>query len=214
MGRSAISDQITADNGIASDKRLFGRRLVLINIWNGGIGRADPIAEVLLAQRADIYLLTECSDAEVWDRLQLRVGEEFHAVRVGPYAVLSRQIVLHSHWSVRQKRALFAFDDDFVIGAAENVPGEAERDYNAVTLWAISGTQGIRAPAGWTLNGDQPTFPTTVPVTQADAWLLPATATRQAHWRSHLETDRLAVYASCHLPVVLEFAAEDGTWPS
>ena len=44
------------------------------NILDGGIGRADPIAEVVLAQRADVVVLVEADDAEVRDRIAWRLG--------------------------------------------------------------------------------------------------------------------------------------------
>jgi hypothetical protein len=42
----------------------------------GGVGRADPIAEVLLAQRANIVLITGATDADVFERLRFRLGME------------------------------------------------------------------------------------------------------------------------------------------
>ena len=44
------------------------------NILDGGIGRADPIAEVILAQRADVVVLVEADDPEVRDRIAWRLG--------------------------------------------------------------------------------------------------------------------------------------------
>lgn len=49
-------------------------RIVSYNILDGGIGRADPIAEVLLAQRPDVVGLVEADDAEVLDRIAWRLG--------------------------------------------------------------------------------------------------------------------------------------------
>lgn len=49
-------------------------RFVSYNILDGGIGRADPIAEVLLAQRPDVVGLVEADDAEVLDRIGWRLG--------------------------------------------------------------------------------------------------------------------------------------------
>ncbi len=43
-------------------------------IMRGGVGRADPIAEVLLAQRADVVLITGATDADVFERLRSRLG--------------------------------------------------------------------------------------------------------------------------------------------
>ncbi len=67
-------------------------RIVSYNILNGGEGRADPLAEVLVAQRPDIIALVEAENADVVDRIALRVGMDvFHAK--GPRhaaAILSR----------------------------------------------------------------------------------------------------------------------------
>ena len=49
-------------------------RIVSYNIYEGGVGRADPIAEVLLAQRPDVVGLVEADDAEVLDRIAWRLG--------------------------------------------------------------------------------------------------------------------------------------------
>jgi endonuclease/exonuclease/phosphatase family metal-dependent hydrolase len=48
-------------------------RLVSYNILNGGEGRADPLAEVLLAQKADIVVLVEADDQAVLDRISSRL---------------------------------------------------------------------------------------------------------------------------------------------
>ena len=49
-------------------------RVTSYNILDGGIGRADPIAEVLLAQRPDVVCLVEADDADVRDRIAWRLG--------------------------------------------------------------------------------------------------------------------------------------------
>lgn len=49
-------------------------RIVSYNILEGGIGRADPIAEVLLAQRADVIGLVEADDPAMLDRIAWRLG--------------------------------------------------------------------------------------------------------------------------------------------
>jgi len=49
-------------------------RVVAWNILDGGVGRADPIAEVLLAQRADIVAVVEADDQAVVDRLASRLN--------------------------------------------------------------------------------------------------------------------------------------------
>lgn len=49
-------------------------RLTAYNILDGGTGRADPLAEVLLAQRPDVVVLSEATDPEVVARLAKRLG--------------------------------------------------------------------------------------------------------------------------------------------
>ena len=54
-------------------------RIVSYNILAGGIGRADPIAEVLLAQRADVVGLVEADDPAILDRIAWRLGWDYIA---------------------------------------------------------------------------------------------------------------------------------------
>ncbi|MEM7807613.1 MAG: endonuclease/exonuclease/phosphatase family protein [Planctomycetota bacterium] len=49
-------------------------RVVAYNILDGGIGRADPLAEVILAQKPDVVCLVEADDHEVRDRIAWRLG--------------------------------------------------------------------------------------------------------------------------------------------
>lgn len=49
-------------------------RLVAYNILDGGTGRADPLAEVLLAQRPDVVVLPEARDEDVTRHLAKRLG--------------------------------------------------------------------------------------------------------------------------------------------
>lgn len=52
-------------------------RIVSYNILNGGEGRADPLAEVLLAQRADIVALVEAENLAVVERIAGRLDMDF-----------------------------------------------------------------------------------------------------------------------------------------
>jgi endonuclease/exonuclease/phosphatase family metal-dependent hydrolase len=52
-------------------------RIVSYNILDGGTGRADPLAEVLLAQRADVVVLVEAVDPEVVERIGRRLGMDY-----------------------------------------------------------------------------------------------------------------------------------------
>lgn len=73
-------------------------RLVSYNILDGGVGRADPLTEVLAAQQADVVVLVEAGDAVVVDRIARRLKADVvtgmgrqHAI-----AVLSRLTIVQS----------------------------------------------------------------------------------------------------------------------
>jgi exodeoxyribonuclease-3 len=82
-------------------------RIVSWNILDGGEGRADPIAEVILAQRPDVVALIEADNQDVLERIATRLNMDYvrgegagrHAV-----AVLSRWTIVHSinHALLRQ----------------------------------------------------------------------------------------------------------------
>jgi endonuclease/exonuclease/phosphatase family metal-dependent hydrolase len=56
-------------------------RIVSYNILDGGEGRADPLAEVIEAQRPDVVALVEADDTSVLDRVANRLGMDLvHAV--------------------------------------------------------------------------------------------------------------------------------------
>ena len=52
-------------------------RIVSYNILDGGEGRADPIAEVIEAQRPDVVALVEASDPSVIERIANRLRFDF-----------------------------------------------------------------------------------------------------------------------------------------
>lgn len=52
-------------------------RIVTYNILDGGEGRADPLAEVLLAQSADVIGIVEADNAAVLQRLSQRLQMDF-----------------------------------------------------------------------------------------------------------------------------------------
>src|SRR5690242_1768110 len=67
-------------------------RLVSYNILDGGEGRADPLAEVVLAQRADIVAIVEADNLATLERIASRLNMDFiHAPgRKSAAALLSR----------------------------------------------------------------------------------------------------------------------------
>src|SRR4051812_32888412 len=52
-------------------------RLVSYNILDGGEGRADPLAEVILAQRPDVVALVEADHLFVLERIAARLSMDF-----------------------------------------------------------------------------------------------------------------------------------------
>jgi len=72
-------------------------RIVSYNILEGGVGRADPLAEVIVAQRPDIVSLVEADDAAVLERIAARLNMDFIHATGGKSgsALLSR-------WPIRE----------------------------------------------------------------------------------------------------------------
>ncbi|MEO6437416.1 MAG: endonuclease/exonuclease/phosphatase family protein [Tepidisphaeraceae bacterium] len=73
-------------------------RIVSYNILDGGEGRADPLAEVIEAQRPDVVALVEATDLTVIERIAKRLSMDFvHAPgRKQASALLSRWIIRDS----------------------------------------------------------------------------------------------------------------------
>ncbi|MDB5327333.1 MAG: hypothetical protein JWM57_2902 [Phycisphaerales bacterium] len=67
-------------------------RIVSYNILNGGVGRADPIGEILEAQHADVIVLIEADDNWIIDRIarRLKMDAIIGAGEKHSVAVLSR----------------------------------------------------------------------------------------------------------------------------
>jgi endonuclease/exonuclease/phosphatase family metal-dependent hydrolase len=68
-------------------------RIVSYNILTGGEGRADPLVEVLLAQRADVIGLVEAEDPAVLERVARRLRMDYVQAmgrKSGASALLSR----------------------------------------------------------------------------------------------------------------------------
>jgi len=71
-------------------------RIVSYNILDGGEGRADPLAEIVMAQRPDVVALIECDNIDVLNRIASRLSMDFvHAQgKKHAAAILSR-------WTIR-----------------------------------------------------------------------------------------------------------------
>ncbi len=72
-------------------------RIVSYNILDGGEGRADPLAEVILAQRPDIVALVEADNPDVLERIAHRLHMDFIHARGGP-----KGAALLSRWAIQQ----------------------------------------------------------------------------------------------------------------
>lgn len=72
-------------------------RIVSYNILDGGTGRADPLAEVILAQRSDIVCLQEAQDVAVLERIALRLDMDFFRAGDDEQAV-----AILSRWPIRE----------------------------------------------------------------------------------------------------------------
>lgn len=83
---------------VRSDMLSRYMRLLSYNILDGGVGRADPIAEILEAQRPDIVVLVESDEPAVVERIAGRLQMDFvhSAGRKHACAVLSRYAIRDS----------------------------------------------------------------------------------------------------------------------
>ncbi len=61
-------------------------RIVSYNILNGGEGRADPLAEVIAAQRPDVVVLVEADDPAVVQRIAGRLKMDYIHAPAGSHA--------------------------------------------------------------------------------------------------------------------------------
>jgi endonuclease/exonuclease/phosphatase family metal-dependent hydrolase len=73
-------------------------RIVSYNILDGGVGRADPLGEVLQAQDADVIALIEADDPDVVTRIANRLGMDHVTApgRAHSVALLSRLTITES----------------------------------------------------------------------------------------------------------------------
>jgi len=117
-------------------------RLVSYNILDGGVGRADPLAETILAQRPDVVTLLEADDLAVVQRIAYRLGFDFiHATgQKHGAAILSRWEIQHTidHAQLRPSfrnsllEAQIALDGgDITVAAVHLHPRASEADEDA-----------------------------------------------------------------------------------
>ncbi len=118
-------------------------RLVSYNILDGGEGRADPLAEVVLAQRPDVVGLVEADDPEVVRRIARRLSMDYvfapgkpgRSGREKTSALLSGFPIVSSlnHGRLRPE-----LTKSFVM-ATLRTPGGGEIDVGVVHLHARAG---------------------------------------------------------------------------
>lgn len=201
-------------------------RLVSYNIMTGGEGRADPIAEVLLAQRADIIGLHECENAEVLSRLARRLEMQFVVAQSvsGTVALFTKHTILASlNVAMLQRSSMPILDavvkltDESGLGwtmpvRVAHVTHAGEADRMAEKLG------GGRVPLAMLMCYEPPlghrvidgvVNPSTLPVpekTHAPVRQLNAVLIRNGieMVESWIEADRMAYYASDHLPAGAE----------
>lgn len=205
-------------------------RLVSYNIMTGGEGRADPIAEVLLGQKADLIGLHECENAEVLARLARRLKMEFVVAPSisGSVALFSRfPIIASLNVALLQRSSMPILDavvkvsDESGLGwtfaarvAHVTHMGEADRMAGRLgggrvpmaMLMCYEAPLGHRVIDG-VINPSTTPVPdkTHAPVRQLNAVRVLNGIEMTDSW---IEADRLAYYASDHLPAgaEIEFA--------
>jgi endonuclease/exonuclease/phosphatase family metal-dependent hydrolase len=115
-------------------------RIVGYNILKGGEGRADPIAEVLLAQKPDIVGLVEADDPAVLKRISGRLKMDFIHATAGrsAAAILSRfpmrETIDHVAGEKRTVKSLLEATivepngTEWIVGAVHLSAGAYEKD--------------------------------------------------------------------------------------
>ena len=115
-------------------------RLVSYNILDGGTGRADPLAEIILAQRSDIIVLVETEDPAVVERIATRAKMDF--IRAGDgrqsATILSRWPIVETvdHAALRREISKSLLEatvrppegTEWIIGAAHLHAGAFDAD--------------------------------------------------------------------------------------
>jgi hypothetical protein len=197
--------------------------LISYNLMNGGEGRADPLAEVMLASRPDIVGVHEATDISVLRRLSDRLSMDFvYADSTGGcVAVFSRFPIIDS-----RNDALAHRSTNPMLTATLGIPGrpficqvnhvkssaEAERCLSRMARQASPVPDAVcfstEPPFGHRMvdgkivsASERVPAQTANPIRQLD-WIS-VNAPRFAADTDVLNiTDRLAMYASDHLPAV------------
>lgn len=191
-------------------------RLISYNIMAGGEGRADPLAETLLGRKPDIVGIHEATDPAVLRRLSDRLEMDFVVGKSdgGVVAVFSKHRILASaNLAAIHRSTMPILDASILIGdrslnvrvAHLKQQGEADRmaqrlanNVPDVMLMSYEPPLGMRVIDGVITHANQPVPERThVPVRQLDQVLAQQQFQMIESW---IEQDRLAYYASDHLP--------------
>lgn len=191
-------------------------RLVSYNIMTGGEGRADPLAETLLGQKPDVIGLHEADDPQVLRRLSDRLEMDFVVGQSdgGAVALFSRhRIVWTCNISIFHSSTMPILDATVLTeghllsvrvahvkhqGEAERMAGRLASLVPDIMLMSYEPPIGMRVVDGTITPANQPVPARThVPVRQLDQVLVQQHLPIVESW---IEQDRLAYYASDHLP--------------
>ena len=191
-------------------------RAVSYNIMQGGEGRADPLAETLLGRKPDFVGIHEADDAAVLRRLSDRLEMDFVVGKSagGTVALFSKHRIASTvNVSAIHHSGMPILDASILIeGRSLNVrvahlkqQGEADRmaqrlaaNVPDIMLMSYEPPLGMRVIDGVLTHANQPVpAKTFVPVRQLDQVLAAPHLKLIEGW---IEQDRLAYYASDHLP--------------
>jgi hypothetical protein len=187
----------------------------------GGEGRADPIAEVLLGRKPDIVGIHEADNMDVLRRLSDRLEMDFVVGESdgGTLALLSRHRIVSSvNVSLLNHTTMPILDATILVGSRSirarvaflKHKGEGDRmaerlasDVADFMMMSYEPPVGTRVIDGTLTPARLPVpLKTNVPIRQLDQVLVGPTLRFIEGW---LEQDRLAYYASDHLPSGAEF---------
>ena len=191
-------------------------RLISYNIMHGGTGRADPLAETLLGRKPDVVGVHEADDESVLRRISERLEMEFVVAPGdgGTVALFSKHRIVSSvNLSVIHQSKMPILDAMILVAGrplwvrvAHLVQGDeakrmAERLQSTVPevmLMSYEPPSGMRIIDGNITRADQPEpHKTFAPIRQLDQVLVQKHLPLSESW---IEQDRLAYYASDHLP--------------
>jgi len=189
-------------------------RIVSYDIMNGGVGRADPVAEVLLAQHAHIIAIHKSDDLSVLRRLSDRLSMDFAlaASESGNVAILSKGTIIDTtDLGFTHPNFGGGINACIQIDSADGTKTSSVSVcvFNHITNQILSQFLGTSIVASTSAgNCDRQA---NTPILATRQFAEPArsvsrlwAADSQFIARAWVETDRLACFASDHLPVGIE----------